>query len=523
MDTHVTTSPVFDNSPTLRARLPGEPDEGVSAEEAHPALHADRREAPPPARKNRRRLLAGVAIVALVAIAGGGFLASPYNTVVPVPPALKLTAGHVEMRIASLFGHPAEPPARESAAPTARVAEAANSHASPAPAASDTPPGVVAPSAALAPIHAAPPPASVVLPPYKPSPQNTEMAELLDLQHGGSLPAASASPSSPPQAAPALPKDQRPSTTPSPTAAGQSAKSATAAAERPASVQAGPAQIDAPPPGYVAREPGMGPVAGSASQDAQAHAGPAEVGHVGSGAALESAQASSPKASAVSPTTGTQPASSRVHAQPMHQIVVGPNDVLAISPKLEAAPMAPAQQIQVLEMVTQLATLIRDQRTEIANLQADVVTNQKATAAKLGELVRAGKLVEAGSALTAASNAPAPAAAGTPVSGTSSPTATTVALTSAKAALAAASAPQATPPGKATAAPAAASSGTPEQYRVQAASPGLAMLAEVDHSGGDGAQQEVQVGDVLPGYGRVLSVAQQGTAWVVKTEHGTIQ
>jgi hypothetical protein len=206
----------------------------------------------------------------------------------------------------------------------------------------------------------------------------------------------------------------------------------------------------------------------------------------------------------------------------MHQIVVGPDDVLAISPKLEAAPMAPAQQIQVLEMVTQLATLIRDQRTEIANLQADVRTSQKATAAKLGDMERRLALVEAGSALAAASNAPASPAVAAPAA-SPSPSATTVALTSAKAALAAASAPAAAQQGTAASPAAQTSSGAPEQFRVQAASPGLAMLAEVDHSGGDGAQQEVQVGDVLPGYGRVLSVSQQGTSWVVKTEHGTIQ
>ena len=35
--------------------------------------------------------------------------------------------------------------------------------------------------------------------------------------------------------------------------------------------------------------------------------------------------------------------------------------------------------------------------------------------------------------------------------------------------------------------------------------------------------QHVQVGDTIPGYGRVLSVEQQGTNWVVRTEHGTIR
>ena len=42
-----------------------------------------------------------------------------------------------------------------------------------------------------------------------------------------------------------------------------------------------------------------------------------------------------------------------------------------------------------------------------------------------------------------------------------------------------------------------------KKYRLQAASPGLAMLAEVDRGGGEGAQIQVAVGDTVPGYGRV--------------------
>jgi hypothetical protein len=62
----------------------------------------------------------------------------------------------------------------------------------------------------------------------------------------------------------------------------------------------------------------------------------------------------------------------------------------------------------------------------------------------------------------------------------------------------------------------------PHKYRVQAASPGLAMLAEVDRGGGDGAQVQVTVGDDLPGYGKVKSVSQRGTSWVVTTEKAVI-
>ena len=62
-----------------------------------------------------------------------------------------------------------------------------------------------------------------------------------------------------------------------------------------------------------------------------------------------------------------------------------------------------------------------------------------------------------------------------------------------------------------------------KRYRVQAASPGLALLAEIDRGGGDGAQLEVLVGDTIPGYGKITAIGQRGTAWVVTTEHGNIQ
>ena len=523
MDTHVTTGPVLDDSPTLRARLPGEPDDGVSAGGAVPPLHAEKHEAPsPPARKRRSGLLSGFAIIAVVVIAGGGFLVSPYDTVVPVPPAMKLAALHAEMRVVSLLGHHTVPAARALSPAPVKTASAA----SPSEASVPTPPtldgaatGVVAPSAALAAAHAPAPPAAVVQPPYKPMPQNTEMAELLGLQQGGTTPSTAtiAPPAGVPHPTPAPPKVQP-------------AKSGTQTPAAPSPHQAPAAQPGTPPPGYVAREPGT--VAGPTSAPAIAQAtttppgappnsaNAADSGHTSAGAAQDAGNTPPQAAKAASPPVAAQAGAAAPHVAPLHEVVVDPGNVLAISPKLEAAPMAPQQQIQVLEMVTQLATLIRDQRMQIVNLQADVQTSQQATAARLGDFERRLVLVEAGTALAAASGAPVPAPGAAPTT-SATPTPATVALTSAKSALAAATALQAPVPS--APAPAQPSSGTQEQYRVQAASPALAMLAEVDRSGGDGAQLEVQVGDTLPGYGRVLSVSQQGTAWLVKTEHGTIQ
>ena len=59
-------------------------------------------------------------------------------------------------------------------------------------------------------------------------------------------------------------------------------------------------------------------------------------------------------------------------------------------------------------------------------------------------------------------------------------------------------------------------------YRIQAASPGLAMLAAVDGSPDD-RPVEVAIGTELPGYGKVVSIEQHGQAWVVKADRGSIE
>jgi hypothetical protein len=41
--------------------------------------------------------------------------------------------------------------------------------------------------------------------------------------------------------------------------------------------------------------------------------------------------------------------------------------------------------------------------------------------------------------------------------------------------------------------------------------------------GGDGSPVEVETGDIIPGYGKVLGVVQQGNAWVVETASGNIE
>jgi hypothetical protein len=59
-------------------------------------------------------------------------------------------------------------------------------------------------------------------------------------------------------------------------------------------------------------------------------------------------------------------------------------------------------------------------------------------------------------------------------------------------------------------------------YRIQAASPGLAMLSAID-GGPDDLPIEVAIGTDLPGYGKVRSIEQHGQAWVVKADRGSIE
>jgi hypothetical protein len=174
--------------------------------------------------------------------------------------------------------------------------------------------------------------------------------------------------------------------------------------------------------------------------------------------------------------------------------------------------MSGQDQVQVLELVTQMAAMVRDLKTQSESLRADFATTAADNKARLADFDRRIDLAEARNAVAAAGSAgnPAAGATGTP-SGPAPATvqpgmaATPVAVTRPDAALSSAS-------------PVAAA-----RYRVQAASPGLALLTEVARGGGDGAQIQVTVGDTVPGWGKVKSVSQAGTSWVVATEHGVIQ
>jgi hypothetical protein len=196
-------------------------------------------------------------------------------------------------------------------------------------------------------------------------------------------------------------------------------------------------------------------------------------------------------------------------AAPEHPVVAAiPSDPVAKIAALQAAPMTDTQQLQVLELVTQLGVLVRDQRVAIAELRSNQQNLVQRVDGSLTDFGRRISLAEAHGAVNAAIGTdmhpiqtPTPPAAGQIGNGG-------VVQIAARAG------------GLAPGLPADTGN---HRYHVQAASPGLAMLSELDASGGEQRQLPVSPGDDVPGWGKVISIAQRGVAWVVKTDHGLIQ
>jgi hypothetical protein len=451
MDTNILTHPdINSENIVLSARLPGElgdipPDNGVLNE--HPAPAADGRLPTSQRTKLKRRgtLLAGVAAAAVAAVAAVGagvFLLSPYNHVYPVP------------RLASTV---------RNAAASAGVKL----------------PAVLAPSASLANVTLpSPPPATRDH--YAAKPRQDEVAELLALHpaakdHAGdAVPGASSA--GQPEKAPAI-QPPVPANPPTTTASAANADRSDV------------------PAGYVPSEPGavVPPVR---PRDATA-AVLAAIPSAGKTAA-EPLPASPPLPAPAASTAAAAPVPPVLAASP-------PADPIAVAHDLRAAPMAAPDQVEVLGLVTEMASVVKRLREQNAELRADFGKSSADTASRLADHERRLALAEARSAVAAANNVGIPAPV-EPVADPAPIVAKPVAITRAMAVLPAVTGPAA-----------------PKSYRVQAASPGLALLAEVERGGGEGAQMQVVVGDTIPDYGRVKSIAQKGTAWVVTTEHGQIQ
>jgi hypothetical protein len=449
----------------MSAHLPDEVDEPNAASAGVGGLEPGERlplSAPKPVRRRRGLLLAGVAVAAVAA--GGAFLVSPYNKIYPVP-GLRASATGV---------------AREAQGPLRPV---------------------LAPSASLAKVSV-PAPAPAMREPYAPKPRDQEVAELLSLHPGSPDPAHADHPAGSGAAAhPVKP------------AAGHT----TAAPST--------AEVDAPA-GYVPREPGSSSVSQTPGVTPSPAKPPVTATVAPTGAAPKDATAliiaSLPQAWPAAPDAPAAPQTTLAPApvavpqvtEPPVSSAAAPAtpppppqpDVLTVAANLRASPMSQHDQVQVLNLVTEMAAMVKDLHKQQAQMEKDLGKSSADVAARLTDYERRLALAEARSAVTAAADttgsAPANGPAGDPVAASLKPIPVV-----------------ATQPIAVVPAPA----GAPKIYRVQAASPGLALLAQVDRGGGDGAQMQVVVGDTIPDYGRVKSIGQKGTSWVVTTDHGAIQ
>jgi hypothetical protein len=236
-------------------------------------------------------------------------------------------------------------------------------------------------------------------------------------------------------------------------------------------------------------------------------------------------QPSAAGAPVVAPPTSVPPAPNAVPPQPAPAIAMAtqpvsaapasrslstPSEVIGAVTELRAAPMTPAQQIEVLNLVTRLGVVVRDMRAENAALKARVESTADRFDAAVTDFERRLALAEARGAVDAAMGAPpAPSASATDAA-VSGP------ARAAHAVPGTGSGVRIIPVSDSVAAGGAAA----PRYRVAAASPGLAMLSLLDRSGGEGSQLQIAVGDQVPGYGRVTAIQQRGSAWIVQTDKG---
>jgi len=255
------------------------------------------------------------------------------------------------------------------------------------------------------------------------------------------------------------------------------------------SLRTGGQQAAAPAPSPPAVPEATSAAALPPSPPAEAAAAPpAPPAPVRPAVSAEAAPASTPAAapSSVAPTLPS-PASN-------------PPDAADVAATFRPAFMTPQAQVDVLALVTQMGALVRDMRDENAALRSQVAMLTETVQGRTTDFEQRLNLAEARNSVAAAMGAG------------HRPVVTPILSTSGVG-------------GGVTRAIAAApgTARTVRDYRVQAASPGTAVLADVNAPPGQAAGLQVKAGEMVPGVGRVVSIAQRGTAWVVQTDHGVIQ
>ena len=472
----------------------------------------------------RAALLSGAALMVLGA-AAGAYLLSPYNTLVAVD---AIPYGPRLRQVVASAGIPvALPPS------TARP--------------------VIAPAAKLAATSRPPPPPVTRWEVTTQTPEE-RLAELQGFRNGvpgepangtardgggpavkGKQPAAAPAGRQQPAAAEPGEAGAPPAPVPPPTVAAAASPPPTppapSATPAPSAVAAIAFEPGSPPPPALAAlspvrpspaaaEPPSGP--SSAPADATASgagpgpAHPAEEGGREAASTPPGRAVQQPAASVATPGPSTPRPAQAVRAPASTPV---PTDPVEGATELRASPMGRAEEIKVLNLVAQLGIEIRNMKAENKALRNHVQDRDGKVDEAIADFDRRLALAEARGAMFAAMGGDATPAPAAPTGG-----------------LPPATAPAARPTrpggvqvqsvgvhGAQIPAPQPGTASGPRRWKVQAASPGLAMLSELDRSGGEGSQLQVLVGQEVAGYGKVTAIQQRGAAWIVQTERGPIQ
>jgi hypothetical protein len=190
---------------------------------------------------------------------------------------------------------------------------------------------------------------------------------------------------------------------------------------------------------------------------------------------------------------------------PSVQTPTAANDPVAAAS--QSAPMESPNQPDVLAQVAQIGIVVRDLRTENAQIRAALDQLTTTVDTRTTEFDQRLALAEAKGAVAVAMGAGKPEI---PMSGYSKPTTPVSAKRSTATSAGATGKPL-------------DSGETSRRYRIQAASPGLAVLTALDAGPNETHVVQVAIGDPLPGFGKITGIFQRGTSWVVKAERGSIQ
>ena len=185
-------------------------------------------------------------------------------------------------------------------------------------------------------------------------------------------------------------------------------------------------------------------------------------------------------------------------------------DPIAVVAELRAAPLSFPEQVKLVDLLKELGAQLRDTRAEVVQLRSTVAQLVDTVDTKTTQFESRLGLAEAGTVLAQSARAGHPEAAA-PVA---------LPLPASRVAATGRVAPPSQPAGTP---PAASATRTVRDYRIQGASPGLAVLSVLNPLPGGQAVIEVSTGSEVPGVGRIKSIAQRGTAWVVQTDAGVIQ